>query len=411
VETISIIEHESLPIVQSRNKGQIALSSDDAEALAKFERRLTSKIFSWGHHCVKFANHCGVISFGNLTLEILPKIHGKETDPGACRKALIRMLSKARRLKPQQGGITNVSLQKLSLLDYFILNFCNQLRKQLLQGMIHQYVEHNENLNVIRGRLRFEQQFKLNLLHKERLYCHFDDLNPNNPHNQVIKYVLRLLMRFSTGLMVRKSLEELLMRFHDISDLIATSDMVENLNFNRFTIRYEPIFEQCKWFIQGLHPDVIAGSASCLSILFDMNRLFELYVANIFRKLAWEEGFHLREQGPQKYMARRHDSNQQVFLMKPDMVLIDDEKNYAAIADAKWKLLDDREKKLGISQSDLYQIAGYANRYQVNRLALIYPKQRLINNSMELQLQGTESTVIIVPIDITDSRETKCLPF
>lgn len=411
MEAITLIEHEILPIVPVRSREQRALSVEHANALGKLEKQFPAKTFSWGHRSVKFANYCGVISLGNISLEILPKIYGKETEPGACRKALIKMLIKARRLKVQRGGTANIALQKQALLDVFILLFCEQLHSELLQGMIRYYVERNENLNVLRGRLRLEQHFKLNLSHRERMYCQYDELNADNPHNQVIKYVLWLMMKVSTGLMVRKQLNELLMRFDAISDASVNLHMIDCLNFNRSTCRYEHIFKQCRWFIQGHHPDVLVGGDPCITLLFDMNRLFESHVANIFRKLAWADGKRLREQGPQKYMVRRDDRNEELFLMKPDMVFLDSDNRFLAIADAKWKILDDREKKLGISQSDLYQMNGYATRYRVNRLALIYPKQKWLQNSIELQLQGTTSILKVIPVDVTTFEQPISLPF
>jgi 5-methylcytosine-specific restriction enzyme subunit McrC len=97
--------------------------------------------------------------------------------------------------------------------------------------------------------------------------------------------------------------------------------------------------------------------------------------------------------------------------MKPDMVFLDSVNRFVAIADAKWKILDDREKKLGISQTDLYQMTGYATRYRVKRLALIYPKQQWLQNSIEFQLQGTTSTLKVIPVDVTTFREPISLPF
>ncbi|MFC1577650.1 McrC family protein [Thermodesulfobacteriota bacterium] len=411
VEAITLIEHEIIPIVPERSRGQRALSADHASALGKLQKQFPAKTFSWGHRSVKFANYCGVISLGNLSLEILPKIYGKEIDPGACRKTLIKMLIKARRLKVQRGGTADIALQRQALLDVFILLFCEQLHAELLQGMIRYYVERNENLNVLRGRLRLEQHFKLNLSHQERLYCQYDELSADNPHNQVIKYVLRLMIKVSTGLIARKKLNELFLRFDAISDVKVDLHMIDRLSFNRSTCRYEHIFKQCRWFIQGLHPDVLVGSDPCITLLFDMNRLFESHVANIFRKLAWADGKRLREQGPQKYMVRRDDRNEELFLMKPDMVFMDSDNRFVAIADAKWKILDDREKKLGISQSDLYQMTGYATRYRVNRLALIYPKQKWLKKSIELKLQGTSSTLKVVPVDVTKSGDPTGLPF
>ncbi len=401
MESITLIEHELLPIVTERSKGQKALAVSHPTALEKLEKKLPAKTFSWGHRTVKFAHYCGVISLGNLSLEILPKIYGKEREPGACRQALIRMLVKAKLLKAHRGGTANIALQKHALLDIFILHFCDQLHAELMQGMIRHYVERNENLNVLRGRFRVEQQFKYNLAHKERLYCRYDELSADNTHNQVIRFVLRLMMKMSTGVVARKQLSELLMRFDGISDLPVTIETIDHLQFNRSTCRYKAIFKQCRWFMQGLHPDVLAGHESCVTLLFDMNRLFETYVANIFKKLAWVEGKRLREQGPQKYMVWREDRNEQIFLMKPDMVFLDSDSRILSIADAKWKILDEREKKMSISQADLYQMAGYAMRYGIDQLALIYPKQKWLQNPIELKLQGSKARLKIIPMDIT----------
>lgn len=408
MEAITLIEHEVLPIVVKRSPGQKAITVEQATALGKLEKQFPPKAFSWGGRSVKFAQYCGVISLGKLSLEILPKIYGKETEPGACRQALIKMLVKARRLKAHRGGTANIALQKHALLDVFILHFCDQLHAELMQGMIRHYVERNENINVLRGRLRVEQQFKHNLAHKERLYCQYDELSADNTHNQVIKYVLHLMMKISNGAVVRKQLIELLMRFDAITDVKANLSMIDSLAFNRSTCRYKAVLKQCRWFLQGLHPDVLVGHDSCLTLLFDMNKLFESYVAKILRKLAWTEGIDLREQGPQKYMVRRVDRNEKLFLMKPDMVFLDNHNRFAAIADAKWKMLDDREKKLGISQADLYQMAGYAMRYKVDRLALIYPKQQWLQHPVDLQIQGTSSILRIVPVDVLCSQTLTC---
>ncbi|MFZ5573025.1 MAG: McrC family protein [Thermodesulfobacteriota bacterium] len=400
MESIVLIEHEALPILPERSKGQKALSIEHADALGRLEKKLPSQTFTWGNRSVKFAQYCGVISLGNLTLEILPKIYGKETEPGECRKALVKMLVKAKKIKPQRGGCASIALQKHALLDIFILNFCELLHGELMQGMIQHYIERNENLNILRGRLRTEKQFKYNLTHKERLYCQYDELRINNPHNQVIKFVLKLMMRLPAGAMAKKQLAELLMRFDAVSDVDATLQIIDGLTFNRVTCRYEPIFEQCRWFLQGLYPDVFAGQESCISLLFDMNRLFESYVAGVMRKEAWKEEQRLLESGCQKFMVLRNDRNEPLFLMKPDMVFLDRSDRIIRIADAKWKMLDDREKKLGISQADLYQMASYSMRYGIEQLVLVYPKQQWLKDKIDLQLQGKTATIQVIPIDV-----------
>lgn len=87
--------------------------------------------------------------------------------------------------------------------------------------MIRQYIERNENIKVLRGRVRMERQIKYNLAHKERLFCQFYELSGDNVHNQVIKYVLRMLLERSIGTIALRQLAELLMRFDSIGDVIV----------------------------------------------------------------------------------------------------------------------------------------------------------------------------------------------
>lgn len=403
MEVLTLIEHEVVPVVVDRARGQKAIGPEHASALSRLQSKLPAKAFVWGHQTIKIGHYCGVITLGNLSIEILPKIYGKELDPGSSRQALVRMLIKSRRMKLQRSGTAEIALQRHNLLDVFVLHFCEQLHAQLMQGMIREYIQREENLNVLRGRLRVEQQLKRNLAHRERLYCQYDELSADNLPNQILKYTLTILARTSLGSAAQKAVVELLMRFDPISDTAIDVSALDCFSLDRSTNRYEPIFEQCRWFLEGLHPDILAGKSTCLSLMFDMNRLFESYVAVQLRKVAWREGLRLREQGPQKYLARREDTDQQVFLMKPDISLIDQSNQVIVIADAKWKILDESEKKLGISQADLYQMESYAARYRINDLILVYPKQSKLTRSVTLLLDGSGSRLVIYPLDVSSS--------
>jgi 5-methylcytosine-specific restriction enzyme subunit McrC len=90
--------------------------------------------------------------------------------------------------------------------------------------------------------------------------------------------------------------------------------------------------------------------------------------------------------------------------MKPDMVFIDTDKGIVSIADAKWKMLDEREKKLSIYQGDLYQMASYAARYRVKRLGIVYPKQQRLTKKVDLHFQETPASLEVIPIDVNSDR-------
>ena len=405
-EVLPVFEHDAIPVVQSREAKQKELEQKHADALEKLEKKLPSKAWAWENGKIKFANFCGVISLGNLSIEILPKIYGSETNVGSNRNILVRMLSKARRLKLHEAGQARISLQKRNLLDVFILHFCAQLHAQLTQGMIRKYVKREKNLNVLRGRLLTERQFKFNLAHRERLFCRYDELSEDNAYNRILKFVLGILLKAASGNRTFQQVSELLTRFDLVSDSPADSSSLDSLRFDRLTERYKPIFDQCGYFLKGFYPDVRPGDEPCLSVLFDMNKLFEEYVGSELRKKARKPNLMLKEQGPLEYLARRQDSGERVFRMKPDFSFLDKDNQVVCIADAKWKILDEKEKNLGISQSDMYQMKSYASRYGAKHLALIYPMQKKLTKTVRLTLEGSEATLVVLPVDLSKKEIT-----
>ena len=402
-EVLTVIEHETVPIVRSHAGGQKELSQRHANLLEKLEKNFPAKAWSWGNHEIKFGSHCGVISLGDLSVEILPKIYGKEAeDSESSRSVLIHMLSKALRLKLHEAGPAGISSQKRNILDVFILHFCDQLRAQLTRGIIRKYLRRERNLNVLRGKLVIEQQLKHNLAHRERLFCRYDELSADNAYNQILKYVLEILLKATTANLAFRQVSELLMRFEAISDRAATAGEVDSLSFDRMTKRYKPVFYQCRYFLEKLYPDVVTGKKNCLAVLFDMNRLFEAYVATELRKDARMQDLRVREQRPRRYFARLENSGDPVFSMRPDISFVDKKNRVVMIADAKWKILDEREKNLGISQADMYQIGSYASRYGVKPLVLLYPMQEKLTKPVCMTLEGTEATLLVQPVDISD---------
>lgn len=393
-EVIYCREHERLPVVKTRSHGQQALTERQAGLLASLEQQLPAKAFVWQHHAIKFSSYCGVIQLGGLTLEVLPKIHGLESEPGSARMMLVRMLNKAGLFKCHRGQSASINLQRHTLLDIFIVQFCNLLADELLQGKPREYVEAEENLRVIKGRLLIPQQIKFNAAHGERLYCRFDELSEDILINRILRYTLVLLFPAARSPSVKKQLHTLLLAFEGVEHEVIHPSAFDRLVLNRTTERFKPLLEQCELFIKGLNPDAVSGSGKASSLLFDMNQLFETWVAAILKPLVYRKGIALREQGPRKYFAERADLARSVFQMKPDISLIDEAGQVIAIIDCKWKLLVAEDSKLGISQADLYQMNAYASRYQVKRLALLYPAQRSLNSSYKLELNNRDASSI-----------------
>lgn len=404
-EILSVIEHDSLPVIAERVNAQRALGIHHARLLEKLSSTLPAGAFSWGHQSVRFAQFCGVIQLDDLTLEILPKIHGKETQPESCRSALILMLQTARLIRTHKGALAGINTQRMSLLDIFIQHFCQDLHAQIIQGKLRNYVEREENLAVIRGRLAVPQHIRHNVVHKERVYCRFDEFSEDILLNQILRFTLRLLMPWTRSSKTRKQLSELLMHFDGIRDVPITLQSFNSLTSDRINQRFQPVLEQCRLFIAAIKPDVLAGSTPLFSLLFDMNWLFEAWVAEKLKPWAHQQGWHLRTQGPRRYLAIREGDSPQ-FQLIPDIVFVDDNEVPKLIADTKWKLLNENDRKLGVSNSDIYQLYAYAGRYEVPHLQLIYPAQAGLLSHYGFRLQGMhEPELAIKTIAIDSSRE------
>lgn len=405
-EVLTCVEHQVIPVRMLRQPGEFALSAAQARQLSQ-ARGLPKDSFRWGHQEVRCRQYCGVVQLEGLTLEILPKIHGKETDFGSCRQALIRMLRKAGLMKLHRGAGAAVAIQQHVLLDVFIQEFCLLLNEQLLSGKSRDYRQRDDNLGVIKGKLLVNQQLRINLHHRERLYCQFDELTDDILLNRIIKYTLQLLLPKCRSSRVRNRLMELLVRFGDISDQCISTDDFRHLSLNRTSQRYSIVLDWCRLFILGRSPDVMAGEQPLLAILFDMNVLFERWLAAVLRPKAHQVGLTVREQSPRKWLAYREDLEQQVFQTKPDISLLDAEGHVIKILDAKWKLLLADESKLGISQQDLYQLSAYANLYSINRIGIVYPRQGGLNSYYQLTLPGREQVKLDVHcVDLDVDAET-----
>lgn len=395
LEVLSILEHEAIPIVEKRSVGDRSLTTRQAAMLAGLES-LPDKAFQWGHRLIKWSQFCGLVQLGDITLEILPKIQGKESSPGACRESLILMLRKAGLLKIHKPGGADINLQRHTLLDIFIHDFYQQLNQQLVQGALRQYISREENIGVLKGKLLSHMQFRHNLAHKERLYCQYDELSEDIFINQTIKFTLKLLLPRTRSSRIKNELTRLLYAFDNVTDRQVSSTDVEQLTLGRNEMRFQDILRLCAVFIKALNPGTGAGNSRVFSLLFDMNQLFEAWVAAILKPLAFQCGWKLREQGPKRYMAYRADIDKSVFQMKPDICFIDRSGNPMLIVDTKWKMLAPEEAKLGVSQADLYQMQAYGNRYAVPYLCLVYPQQEGCKGEYQLSLTGEHARNLFV---------------
>lgn len=104
-----------------------------------------------------------------------------------------------------------------------------------------------------------------------------------------------------------------------------------------------------------------------------MNELFETYVSRILRRSLAGRGLRVVSQGGLLYCLTHRNAGG-LFQTKPD-ILIKKGGQVLQVIDTKWKRIssDIEDKKLGVSQQDVYQMMAYGSLYGCERLTLLYP--------------------------------------
>lgn len=246
------------------------------------------------------------------------------------------------------------------------------MKSALRGGAIARYSEKTENLNAIRGRLELTEHLRANAFNRSHLLCRFDERSIDNPYNQALKGVLRILLGFALSPRTRAIVAAFLHRFDEVTDRRVRARDVGALRFDRTIRHWEPVFARAHWLLSGLYPDVRTGDAAGSALLFNMEKLFKTVLGLRLRHACqMHVGGRLSValQGPVKDLAASG------FQMRPDITIQSGEE-CIAILDAKWKRLDLGEANSGVSSGDAYQMNAYASRYRCKRLALVYPASR-----------------------------------
>lgn len=395
MQTLQVLEYQWI------GKGEaVCLSDAQLALLDRLTTSLPANAVEWQRNRFRFCGYCGVLQLGELTLEVVPKIHGTETAPGKARELLVRMLAVAQNLELHTTGAARINVQEHVLLDIFILAFAEKLQALLRRGLAHSYIQREESLPLVRGKIAIAQQLRINCTRLHRMHCRYDEFLADTLHNQIVKVTLGFLSPLARSPRVQRTLEQLGGVFVDISDHFPTSGDWERLFFDRTNEPWREILELCRWFLQGMSPDVMSGTSQAISLLFSMPLLFERYLA-IELKRALADSFEVLIQRPQRKLLQRSDGVQR-FTMKPDLYVQSREgARPVAILDTKWKLLNGEERTMGVSQADVYQMYAYAGSYQVSRVMLLYPRQAGLEHlTSQWKFVNEERIIEIVQIDL-----------
>lgn len=276
---------------------------------------------------------------------------------------LINMLKTLKNSPFKNSNISSLQVSKMPLFEAFITMFLDEFDSVYKKGLMRSYVSSEENRAFLKGKLLFNEHIKSNLIHKERFFTSSDEFVLDIAPNRLIKSTLNFL-KSKTSLNKFKIIKA--MQMLDEVEFSKNYEKDFSFKISRHFDYYENILSWCKVFLQNQSFAPYKGKNEAFALLFPMEKLFENYVAYMFKLANPSE--NIKTQSSRKYLISKND--EKCFMLKPDLYI-----ENKMILDTKWKIPDDSEdeKKHGISQSDLYQMFAYANKYEIKEIYLIYP--------------------------------------
>lgn len=195
---------------------------------------------------------------------------------------LFGMLEFAYNLKSFHFGSGLVDVEGVAdLYERLAAVLCRRVLDRVRRGLYARYVERNESLGYVTGRLDIRASSRLlssgaPLVHCE-LYEHTYDID----ENQILAWTTRLL---TLANLARDDVRHLsrsayrALRGHVATRSFRASDCIGR-TYDRLSDDYRPLHALCRFFIEHLGPGMEHGKQDVMPYTVDMPRLFESFIA------------------------------------------------------------------------------------------------------------------------------------
>lgn len=408
---------------------QLILPDEEFNALCSYiETQLTDeaiedrifKIFYKRHHkIIKAQNQVGVIQFANgLQIEILPKIvvEPGEDEREVLRQLLLKLLSHIKNYPYLIAGEAQLSAHKdYPILEVFISSYIKELNDICVNGLKNGYELTCENLNYLKGKILVSDNIRKNQIKQNKFFCQYQHYTPNNPVNRIIKATLEKLLTTSKSYHNRDKLYRLVDTFGQVeSNTNLEADLQKTLFLDRTYKEYQKVMMWSRLFLNNTSVTSTHGNIINTSIMFPMEKVFEDYIAFLFKKYSKE--YIVTPQDRSIFLVTHR--NRGKFRLRPDIVVANDDIP-VLIVDTKWKLLNAYKEKdnYGISQSDMYQLYAYGKKYELEHnkdnehrikpphLVLLYPENPDFRKKLDNFVYEGDLELDVIPFCFDQNKE------
>jgi len=357
VKRIHVFEHGRLLIDND------TFTRDHWQSFVKLNILHDEKYFHVRHDGLQFKQYVGVIQVDGLLVHIHPKAD-KDDNIDKWKGVLLQMLKACRKVKVQTAGNANLKKQHINLLEVYFEYFLNEVDQLIHTGLVKKYRKETSNVKALKGKLDFAGNIRHNLIHNERFYTSHQVFDANHKLHQVLAHALNIVAQFTRATLLNDKCRRTQLAFPEVDSIKTSFQLLESIKIDRKTAAYERALELAKLIILNYSPDINHGQQKMISLLFDMNVLWEEYVLRSLKKYAIQnpqDGYEVSGQESKMFYGSHRS-------IRPDIVLRKGTTETFVI-DTKWK----RPNNNSASIEDLRQMYTYGRFWKTNKLVLLYP--------------------------------------
>jgi 5-methylcytosine-specific restriction enzyme subunit McrC len=199
--------------------------------------------------------------------------------------------------------------------------------------------------------------------------------------NQVLKAGCRRLLDASSSARTQEKLRYCCLLLDDVSDRKVGLEDFERIVLTRQNERFADLLTFCRLVLCGQAPSASSGSTRTFSLLFDMNAVFEAFVAEFVRREVMPAfpDYSIRPQArnDRRYLLGASEGGKNRIALRPDILIKSRAAEGAvAVMDTKWKRVAEPRSKgyATVAPADYYQMVAYAQRYGAQRSVLLFPR-------------------------------------
>ena len=234
---------------------------------------------------------------------------------------------------------------------------------QLKQGLHREYVEKNESLLTVKGKIDMRETIANKMRNIQRIACDYDELSENNIYNQILVTTASILTQHTDVKKEKKSkIKQLMLYFQNVQPVDVHAIRWNSLRFDRNNRNYRMLLYLCYFIISEWVMTTENGKFKMREFSDDhMCRLFEKFVLAYYKK-------HHPELKP---CAAQIDWNIEIEqsttnilpIMQTDILLTMEERTL--IIDTKYyaHAMQQQYNKATIHSNNLYQIHTYVTEY------------------------------------------------